>query len=138
MIGLSQFVLRPGMLFFVPTYQILNILSISDDFDACMVVFSPEFYTLRMPGNTTLESFTFFQMGATPYVQIPEADVQIIGSLMQALEYEFLRQAEHWKDVCHAHLRAVLLMAQRFYDDSFGHPDPPSHAGFWLAQRFQC
>lgn len=66
MIGLSQCVLRPGMLFFAPAYQILQIRSTSHDFDACMVVFSPEFYALRMPRDTTLEEFAFFQMGVTP------------------------------------------------------------------------
>lgn len=70
-------------------------------------------------------------------MQLSEEAVHPIVSLIQAVEREFRHQGDTWKDVCHAHLRAVLLMAQRCYDVRSDNHAPPSHAGFVVAQRFQ-
>ena len=136
-IGLKEFTLEPSILFFVPAYQILNILSTSDDFEACMVVFSPEFYALRVPQGKVQDEFPFFQLQATPYLRLPSQDAPMVATLMEALEREFMQQAASWKAVCHAYLRAVLLIAQRHYQQRHEHEAPKSPTGFALAQRFQ-
>lgn len=90
--GLNKFDVKANSVFFVPAFQIRTSEFVSDDIDGYFCHFDNEIFNKIFFPQDNFKNFPFLQYIGTPLMEIPEADMKFITSLMEGLIHEYSKE----------------------------------------------
>ncbi|MBO0358849.1 helix-turn-helix domain-containing protein [Hymenobacter sp. BT186] len=125
-IDLVSYNLQPGSLFFMTPGQVHH-WQLSADAEGYVVLFEPDFYLLRYPGNRLFE-YPFFQHAHPPVLYLPPNETEI-QFLMERMWMEHVTPAPQQDEVFRSYLHLCLELAARHFPTAPAPaPDEPRHA----------